>query len=134
MGGRCMDVRRTHQRQLGARRSACVAVERYDARDIIAELVSAHEESIALVRMLLVTGERSRVRQDGADHAVAIDAWANHVMQLIGLMAMVDESDRDLVPALRSAERAAATPLLPRFHCRGNCLGQGGQPPRPSAE
>lgn len=134
MGGRCMDVRRTHQRQLGARRSACVAVERYDARDIIAELVSAHEESIALVRMLLVTGERSRVRQDGADHAVAIDAWANHVMQLIGLMAMVDEPDRDLVPALRSAERAAAPPLLPRFRRRGNCLGQGGQPPRPSAE
>jgi hypothetical protein len=129
-----MDMRRSHQRQLGARRSACVAAERCDARDVVAELVWAHEESIALVRMLLLTGEQSGVRQADADHAIAIDAWANHVMQLIGLLAMVDELHRDPLPGLRSAECAAATPLLPRFRRRGDCLGQAGQPPHPGAE
>jgi hypothetical protein len=69
-----MGMRRTHQRQLGARRSACVGVEPCSARELIGELVRAHEESIALVRTLLQTHERADGCQANADHAVAFAA------------------------------------------------------------
>ena len=69
-----MGMRRTHPRQLGARRSACVGAEPCSAREIIAELVWAHEESVALVRTLLLTQGRADGRQADADHAAELAA------------------------------------------------------------
>jgi len=67
-------MRRRHQRQLGARRSPCVGTEPWRARELIAELVFGHEESIALIRTLLLTHERADGRQADADHARALAA------------------------------------------------------------
>jgi hypothetical protein len=67
-------MRWTHQRQLGARRGACLGAEVSSERQVIAELVGAHEESIALVRTLLLTHERADVRQSTADDTVAFAA------------------------------------------------------------
>jgi hypothetical protein len=128
-------MRRTHQRQLGARRSVCVAVERGSTLEVVTDLVLAHEESIALVRTLLLTVERADVGQVDADHAVAVDAWANHVLQLLGLIAMAGELYCDPVSAPWPAGPGptAATPF-PRFRSRGDCLGRAGQPPRRAAD
>jgi vacuolar-type H+-ATPase subunit B/Vma2 len=78
-----MGMRPTHQRQLGARRCARVGAEASRARQVIAALVWAHEESIALVRTLLLTHERADGRQSNADRTGALaaanpaDHWAN---------------------------------------------------------
>ena len=69
-----MCMRRTHQRQLGGRRSACVDARACSAREFIAELIWAHEESIALVRALLLSHERAERRQTNADHGVRLAA------------------------------------------------------------
>jgi hypothetical protein len=69
-----MGMRRTQQRQLGARRYTCVGAEASRERQVIAELVWAHEESIALVRTLLLILERADARQSTADDTVALAA------------------------------------------------------------
>jgi hypothetical protein len=67
-----MGMRRGRQRQLGDHRSACVGAEPWSARELIAELVSAHQETIALVRTLLLTYERADNRQADAHQAAAL--------------------------------------------------------------
>jgi hypothetical protein len=67
-------MKRIHQRPLGARRWACLDTEACSQREVIAELVRAHLESIALVRTLLISRERADGSRAGADHAAAIAA------------------------------------------------------------
>jgi hypothetical protein len=67
-------MKQTHQRQLGARRSACSGANAYSAREFIAELVCAHQETIALVRALLQSQERAEGRQADANHSMALAA------------------------------------------------------------
>jgi hypothetical protein len=67
-------MKRTHQRPLGARRCACLDTEGCTQRKVIAELVRAHLETIALVRTLLMSRERADGSKAGADHAAAVAA------------------------------------------------------------
>ena len=67
-------MRRTHQRQLGTRRSACIDGKARRGREFIAELVRAHVESIALAQALRVSHERSLRRQADADRGLAFAA------------------------------------------------------------
>ena len=67
-------MRRTHQRQLSARQCAYFGAEATRARQVIVELVRAHQESIALVRILLLTHERAVSHQAAANHARAVAA------------------------------------------------------------
>jgi len=64
---------RTHQRH-GARRCAGLDAEGYSERELIAELVQAHFESIALVRTLRLSDERADGSRADADHAAAVAA------------------------------------------------------------
>jgi hypothetical protein len=151
-----MGMRRTHPRQLGARRSACIGAEPCSARELIAELVWAHEESIALVRTLLLTHERADGRQADADRAMALaaanpnnrraneraveaaalaeaahlaklyatDAWASHVMDVHGLVAMADELGCDALPAPGFDGSTAGATAVNQLRSRGHCLGR----------
>ena len=147
-------MRRTHQRQLGARRCARVGAEPSRARTLIAELVWAHEESIALVRTLLPTHEHAdptgasaanpadRWADDRVIDAAALaaaaqlakleaaDKWASHVMRLHGLIAMTGELFCNPVPGPgREEPPAAAATARARFRSRGDggdCLGRPG--------
>ena len=69
-----MGMGRTHQRHLGARRCACVDAEGCTEREFLAELVRAHFEGIALVRMLLLSRERAEGSRAEADHVAAVAA------------------------------------------------------------
>ena len=69
-----MGMRRTQQRQLGARRGACAGAEASPPRQIIAELVSAHADSIAFVRKLMLNNELADKTQAEADHIAALAA------------------------------------------------------------
>jgi hypothetical protein len=69
-----MSMGRTHQRHLGARRCASLDAEGCSERALIAELVRAHFESIALVRRLLLSRERADESRADADHAAAVAA------------------------------------------------------------
>jgi hypothetical protein len=67
-------MERAYQRQLGARRCGCLDADS-DAcsqRGLIAELVRAHLESIALVRTLLLSRDRAEGFRADADHAAAV--------------------------------------------------------------
>jgi len=65
---------RRHERQLSARRGACDGGEASQARQIIAELVAAHADSIALVRSLMLNHEWADSSQAEADHVAALAA------------------------------------------------------------
>lgn len=65
-------MERPHQRQLGARRCACLAADACSQFEFIAELVRAHLESIALVRALLLSRDRAEGSRADADHAAAV--------------------------------------------------------------
>jgi hypothetical protein len=82
-----MFMRLSHQRQLRARRAACVGPVPCSAHQVIAELVWAHEESIALVRTLLLNHERADGRQATANHIGALAA-ANPADRRANEMAM----------------------------------------------
>jgi hypothetical protein len=69
-----MGMGRTHQRHLVARRCGPRDAEGCSERELIAELVQAHFESIALVRTLLLSHERSNGSRADADHAAAVAA------------------------------------------------------------
>jgi hypothetical protein len=69
-----MGMRRRHQRHLGARRCASPDAEGCSERALIAELVQAHFESIALVRTLRLSHERADGSRADADHAAAVAA------------------------------------------------------------
>jgi hypothetical protein len=69
-----MGMRRRHQRHLGARRCAGLDAEGCSERELIAELVQAHFESIALVRTLRLSHERADGSRADADHAAAVAA------------------------------------------------------------
>ena len=55
--------RTPHQRQLGTRRLACIGAETCSAREVIVEPVWALEDSIGLVRTLLLSHEQVDGRQ-----------------------------------------------------------------------
>ena len=69
-----MGMGRTDHRQLGAGRCAWLDAEGCSEREFIAELVRAHEASIALVRTLLLSHEQADGSRADADHAAAVAA------------------------------------------------------------
>ncbi len=62
------------QRHPGARRPPCIGAEDGSVREVIADLVWAHKESIGLVRTLLLSHELAVARQADADHSAALAA------------------------------------------------------------
>jgi hypothetical protein len=67
-------MRRNDQRWPAGRRCACLDTEVCSQREFIAELVRAHQESIALVRTLLLSRDRDDSFRVDADHAAAVAA------------------------------------------------------------
>jgi hypothetical protein len=67
-------MRRTRHRQLAAPRAACTGAKAPNAREFIAALVWAHEESIALVRALLLSQQQAEGRQADAKQSKELAA------------------------------------------------------------
>ena len=146
-----MGMRRSpHQRELGARRLACIGAETCSAREVVVEPVWALEDRIGLVRTLLLSHEQVDGRQLDANHDAALAeanpgdrrsneraieavvlAEAAHLAKLYASeewaghamylhWLMAMADELDCDPPDRSA-MAAATPLA-QCRSRGDCL------------
>jgi alkylation response protein AidB-like acyl-CoA dehydrogenase len=150
-----MGMRRMPHRQLGTRRCGGAGAKAHRAGQLIRELVRAHEENIALVRTLLLTHVRADGHHPEVDELVsgiaaepvdrranepgalaksarvaecsAAEKWADHVMQLHGLLAMIDElyCDPRLAPG-REVPTAVASRRPVPLRLRGDCFGRPG--------